>query len=204
MGKTKKILVAFVVAIVTAFCFAGCNANTDELQRRIEELEAQLQARDEKIAQLEEELAEKSGTIYTLQEAYDRKLLTEEDIMHISYYKTGEVYKVEKVEDSQDWNKWQKVDFVPEEPLPELDAKTAELIKTAYYNKNIQFFKDHDGTIRYGKDILKIRFLGCYNGNYAVEVDSDEWSYGAADNICCVGGIAWTYSGPPVTVYSVN
>ena len=102
MGKTKKILVAFVVAIVTAFCFAGCNANTDELQRRIEELEAQLQARDEKIAQLEEELAEKSGTIYTLQEAYDRKLLTEEDIMHISYYKTGEVYKVEKVEDSQD------------------------------------------------------------------------------------------------------
>ncbi len=204
MGKTKKIFVALLLAILTAFSFAGCNANTDELQRRIEELEAQLQARDEKIAQLEEELAEKSGTIYTLQEAYDRKLLTEEDIMHISYYKTGEVYKVEKVEDSQDWNKWQKVDFVPEEPLPELDAKTSELIKTAYYNKNIQFFKDHDGTIRYGKDILKIRFLGCYNGNYAVEVDSDEWSYGASVLTCCVGGIAWTYSGPAITVYSTN
>ena len=56
MGKTKKILVAFVVAIVTAFCFAGCNANTDELQRRIEELESQLQVRDEKMAQLEESL----------------------------------------------------------------------------------------------------------------------------------------------------
>ena len=60
MGKVKKILVALLLAILTAFSFAGCASDTDGLQdkidglqSRIEELEAQLQVRDEQIAQLE-------------------------------------------------------------------------------------------------------------------------------------------------------
>lgn len=60
MGKTKKIFVALLLAILTAFSFAGCSAGTDELQdkidglqSRIEELEAQIKDRDKEIERLE-------------------------------------------------------------------------------------------------------------------------------------------------------
>ena len=39
MGKTKKIFVALLLAILTAFSFAGCNANIDEWQNKVDELQ---------------------------------------------------------------------------------------------------------------------------------------------------------------------
>ncbi len=81
MGKVKKIIVALFLAALTAFSFAGCNANidewqnkVDELQNRIEELEVQLQARDEEIAQLEEELENLKGETLTLDKELEEQI----------------------------------------------------------------------------------------------------------------------------------
>lgn len=100
-----------------------------------------------------------NGEFYTLQEAYESNFITVNDLMHISYFKNGEVYKVEPGGDFNDSSNWEKVEFVPEKNLTLLDNETENAIKTAFYNKHIEYFKDGKDNIRYGKDILKIKFF---------------------------------------------
>ncbi len=65
MGKVKKILVALFLSGLTTFCLAGCNANTDELEKEL--------------------AANSMGTLFTLQEAYDNGYLTKADLESIAH-----------------------------------------------------------------------------------------------------------------------
>lgn len=188
--KLKKLLINIVCAAV-AVSFAGCTresaskSDIDELKQIILDLQEQTKAQGDKIDELQEQIKKQDETLFalavrmssfcSLEEAYANKRLNENDIMHISYYRTGKVLKFNSEEDLKDPSKWEKVDFVPEVITPIIDADTERLIKTAYYYKHLEMFQDSQGNFRYGKDILKMEYLGCYNGNYVLRMDSDGW-----------------------------
>lgn len=199
----KKINLVFIVLLLAAsfiFGLSACDKNEsggaiiDEKVNKNDPIDENAKPSENYIV----------GEFYTLQEAYDLNLITVNDLMHISYNINGEVYKVVQGGNYNDSESWEKIDFKPTVALDVIDSETEELIKTAYYNKNIQFFKDGEGNIEYDKDILKIIFLGSYNGHYVVKVDSDKWSYGASMRTVCVGGIVWYEDGPAVTVYTIK
>lgn len=114
MCKTKKVIILLLLAVVLVFSVAGCNTGTNELESKIDNLQSRLEELNGKLSemerlqeelsemndkltdmegqieQLEKELAEQSsGTLYTLQEAYDNGWLSQEDLMCIAYYSNG-------------------------------------------------------------------------------------------------------------------
>lgn len=186
--KTVIILTALLLSMSLIFNFSACNKN-DQLNKDPE-------PSYENIA----------GEFYTLQEAYDSNLITVNDLMHISYYQSGEVYKVEQGADYHDPENRQKIDFTPTVALPVLDSETEEHIKKAFYYKNIYLFKNSENTIKkYEKDILKIIcFLGNYNENYVVQIDSDEWIHGTGSPMVCIGGIVLNEGAPAITIFTTQ
>ena len=114
MKKLCTIFIALFLGIVMAFGAVGCNADSSEFQKKIddlqsqiaeledklgerdatiEELNEQIKKQEEKIEQLEKELEEEKmngkepvGSLYTLQEAYDNGWLTQEELLSIAYY----------------------------------------------------------------------------------------------------------------------
>lgn len=217
--KLKKLLINIVCAAV-AVSFAGCTresaskSDIDELKQIILDLQEQTKAQGDKIDELQEQIKKQDETLFalavrmssfcSLEEAYANKRLNENDIMHISYYRTGKVLKFNSEEDLKDPSKWEKVDFVPEVITPIIDADTERLIKTAYYYKHLEMFQDSQGNFRYGKDILKMEYLGCYNGNYVLRMDSDGWGYGAEEWVVCFDGIVWIETAPKIIVFSLE
>ncbi len=198
MGKTKKILVAFVVAIVTAFCFAGCNANTDELQRRIEELESQLQVRDEKMAQLEESLEklteENSGAIYTVQEAYDNGYLTKADLMSIAYYHNGGRQHNEQIMDEA---------YNPAPKTPEtLNDKTELLIKRVAAK---DYRDNYDITEAEASGFTITEYDGTYGDCIAVMTEDEYTGYTCATRIDTIAGVNIYYNnGNSIRIWKKN
>lgn len=177
-------------------------------------MQEQTKAQGDKIDELQEQIKKQDETLFalalrmssfcSLEEAYANKRLNENDIMHISYYRNGKVYKLNSEADLTDTDKWEKVDFVPEVVTPVIDADTERLIKTAYYYKFPKRFQDAEGNILYSKDILKMEYLGCYNGNYVLRMDSDKWGYGAVSWVVCFDGIVWWESAPEIIVFSLE
>ncbi len=135
--------------------------------------------------------------IYSLEEAYDSGLLTQDDLMHIAYYESGSVFKVNEENGADDW---EKIDFTPTQARPGLSAKIEEKIKSSYYYHNLEVFKGHEDKPEYGKDKLKVNYYGCYNGCYVALVDSELWGYPAVVDRVCVGGIGWVQPYP----YAIN
>lgn len=145
------------------------------------------------------------STIMTLNEAYDSGYLNEKDLMHISYFLNGAVYKISlKEEDVSDISKWIKVDFVPEIAAPTLSPNVEFDIKSAYYYNYLHDFQDKNGSLKYSKDIIEIKYLGCYNNFYVVRIDSKYWNYGDVLQTVRVGDIIWQQSSPLVKVFVFN
>lgn len=146
-----------------------------------------------------------AASVMSLEEAFDMGYLTENDLMYISYYLNGSVYKVPSgSDDINDESKWIKVDFIPEHAMPALGSEIEEKIKTAYYYNNIQYFQDENGNLKYGKDILEVEYFGCYNNVYVARVDSEYWSYGAVLQTVKIGDIIWQQNAPSVMAYIVG
>ena len=117
MKKSISILIVLLLVIVVLFSFVGCNAHTDklhskidELQSKLEELEEQIWQRDRRIAQLEKELRAE-GPFYTLQCAYDRGWLTQEDLQTMANYHNKSILYPESLSEDitqsikKDWAK---------------------------------------------------------------------------------------------------
>lgn len=203
MNRKINLIFAFLLtAMSLIFGCSACNQN--------EQLNENTKPSNDYFEQLNENSKLSNdyiaGEFYTLQEAYESNLLTVNDLMYISYYYSGKVMKVEQGVDYHDLKNWQEIDFKPTVALPVLDSETEEHIKISFYNKNIRLFKDGEGNIKkYEKDLVKVTaFLGNYNGNYVVQIDSDEIIYGTGSPVVCMGGIILDEGAPPIMVFSIK
>lgn len=183
----KKVLIFLSITFTLVFmsaCSFSCSGNNQNL---------------------DEQYYLEHSTIMTLNEAYDSGYLNENDLMHISYYLNGVVYKISLEEDDvYDSSKWIKVDFCPELAVPIISSDVESDIKSAYYYRYLQDFQDENGSLKYSKDIIEIDYLGCYNNFYVARVDSKYWNYGDIVQNVRVGDIIWQQSSPLVKVFTFN
>lgn len=141
--------------------------------------------------------------IISLQEAYDRGLMSEDDIMHAIYFFQGVVRK-DPTHMELDSSKWEKVDFTPTKPKPVLDSETENKIKKAYYyHDRYDYFKDKKE--KHNQDNVKIfNFLGKYNDCLVALVDVDFISHGDYVFPKWAGDIVWQQDLPMIAVFVFN
>ena len=125
---------------------------------------------------------------YTLDYAYDRGLITQNDVRSIAfYYHSGKEWMGE--DDSvkvKEWEDFIETDYQPIEQDPkELNEKTIDKIKTTYVemiNSSIKYYYEKEGIsirteIITEKNINNVQYLGTYNGYAAVVVKASEMSF---------------------------
>ena len=203
MGKTKKIFVALLLAILTLFCFAGCAADTDELQdkidglqSRIEELEAQIKDRDEEIAQLEESveklMEENSGAFYTMQGAYDNGYLTKADLMSIAYYHNGGRKHNEEIMDEA---------YTPAPKTPETLSEVTELLIKRTAAKDYR--ENHNINNAEASGFTITEYDGTYGDCVAVIMRDDySGSAGVVEVLVeTIGGVNYYYTGRTIKIW---
>lgn len=179
--KGFKRIAVIILAVVSVFAialFCGCKDNEAE----------------------EREYYVNHSKIYSLQQAYESGFLTKEDIKAIGFYTSGEIYQVaDDCQDKTNADNWQKLDYTPEQPRPTATPELENDIKSAYYYIYNRMFQD--GDVRYGKDILKVTYLGSYNGYYVAQVTSDKWLYPAYIQPISIGDICWPQDPPLADVF---
>ncbi|MCL2770854.1 MAG: hypothetical protein FWD89_00910 [Firmicutes bacterium] len=163
------------------------------------------------------------GTFYSLQDAYNEGLLTLDDIMHISYFKTGMV--IEVIDDitlqevifpewiyelplwqyemmflpQNEWTVVRMVDFTPQFEIQELCPIITEEIKRTFFEAHRCHIEKAGGSI---ENIFVKNFWGEYNGKYVVDMASDLWEYGLGNYSVRVGKVFWEDMGPRTIVFS--
>lgn len=171
-----------------AFCVAGCNAGADKLQSDIDELRntldemnQTLSEMEDKIGGLERELAEKlPGTVFTLQEAYDDKLITKEELISIAYRYDGRNGNEEIMEE----------DYEPlPQTLPEPDDLTQLKIRCAMAKD----LRDKSRDIKEVGGFHIVGFYGTYNGCVAFMGYDDYTSIGTAETTETIDGVKFVY-----------
>lgn len=147
--------------------------------------------------------------VYGLKEAYDAGFLNKDDVMHIGFFMSGEIFEVQNTIDE-----WVKIDFIPQIVMPELsdiNDNTIDKIKIAFYEKNKQAMDAElnrlksDGYL--AEDISAIEtisillFLGEYKGAFAVQITTSLINYGEGSFEVVVDNVAWTQFAPEIVIY---
>lgn len=145
------------------------------------------------LAACESKKNEKVGTFYSLQEAYDYRLLTVDDLRSIAYYQSG----------GRD-----EPDIVPIPKNPEnLNDETEQAIKETYMVAlRAQAHLDGTPMFPYAKiaDITVLGYYGTYNGAIAVKISDSYADYPEIVKELKIAGITFTYSGPVVTIWKAK
>ena len=94
------------------------------------------------------------GTFYPLEQAYNDKLISYEDLLNIAYHTGNYRYNEELFEN-----------FTPTEK-GELDKSVERTIKKALSKRSKS---------REKPDTFIISYYGCYNGYYVVKCDNEDW-----------------------------
>ncbi len=124
---------------------------------------------------------------YSLEYAYNRRMITKDDVRSIGYYNnSGKEWRgTDDSEEIKDWKDFVETDYRPLKEIPEeLPTNTIEKIKTAYVdliNSSLQYFYQKEGiSIRKDlvteQDIYEVKYFGEYNGYLAVAVKSSSMS----------------------------
>lgn len=154
------------------------------------------EARSEQIKKLQEENKKLSdrlnmlehqnayGYFYTLQEAYDKGLLTQADLMNIAYYHNSSInWAVQYIPE----------DYVPVPKNPEtLSQETETAIKQTYFDEYFKADKNHNTSlddIYVGDD-----YYGTYNNCVAVMVWCADFGYACVIGDVNIGGVRFLYS----------
>ncbi len=179
----KKFFCILVVAFLS-FTFTACTASSlsqnelEKLNQRISELEEENKKLKDKIAKYEEQ--QSFGEFYSLQQAYDSGLLTQDDLKSIAYYYNGGIEGNEET---------MGVDFQPQSMTPEILDKITEFsIKQTYCNYLHEERAEPSG-------VTLVNYCGVYNGCYAVVLDSIYIAYplNIVNKWETVGGVNFHY-----------
>lgn len=153
------------------------------------------------------------GTLYSLQEAYDRGFLTKADVMLIVYFLDDSAFEVVPV--TVDGEVWVMDDFVPQIETPALtmlDQKTINNMKMAFYLKHrqgledaIQYEKNNGSIDKNTSEIDTISvdsFLGKYNDFFAIQMSSSLFEYGTGNFFENVASVEWSQFTPQIIIYT--
>lgn len=143
----------------------------------------------------QERRKEAESGFYTLEEAYDSGYLLRDDLMHIAYFRSGEVYTLP--ERSDDYSAAKKLNFVPATEPGEPDEDIENEIKRAYYALHTESFEGNP----YSDELLEINFYGQYGNLYAVTIESPLWNYTTDIVNMHIGDIFWMQGRPDITLY---
>jgi len=198
MVKNRKgdVWGAILLLLVCAVLFCACTGANE------------IGSREDEITPREETV----GTLYSLQEAYDKGFLTKADILHIVYFLNDSVFEVIPV--TVDGEVWARDDFVPQIETPALSMLYQKIIndmKMAFYEKHrqglndaIQWLEDNGYRDKGDKVIDSISvfsFLGEYNDSFAIRISSNLIEHGTGNFTENVASIEWDQFGLPVTIY---
>ena len=127
--------------------------------------------------------AQDYGVLYSLQDVYDAQEIDRDDLLNIAYYNGDIVRNQEALEG-----------FTPE-PIGELSENTAQKIRECV----AQIYRN-DGTFSdiTAEEIRIVKYLGCYNGYYAIRYLNNIFDYTTEtkdpdDYVQEVGGIEFVY-----------
>ncbi len=178
-----KKLSLFVLIITTLCTICGCTAQKEAEQKEpVQEEPVQ-----------EEMGVQITGAFMTLQDSYDKGLLSRDDIMEICYHAFGKVYEVpEGTEDFYDRSCWVQVDYTPVNgTIPELNAQIEEDIQNSY---SAIYSYDYP-------EKIEVSYYGQYNNLYIVRLDSEDWSYEDGFSAVNFDGIVWQETSPAFSVF---
>ena len=123
------------------------------------------------------------GVLYSLQDVYDAQEIDRDDLLNIAYY-NGDIERNQEALEG----------FTPE-PIGELSEDTAQKIREciAQSYRNNEAFSDTTA-----EDIYIVKYLGCYNGYYAIRYLNNIFDYTTEtkdpdDYVQEVGGIEFVY-----------
>lgn len=127
--------------------------------------------------------AQDYGVLYSLQDVYDAQEIDRDDLLNIAYY-NGDIERNQEALEG----------FTPE-PIGELSENTAQKIRECV----AQIYRN-DGTFSdiTAEDIYIVKYLGCYNGYYAIRFldtlsDYTTETKDPDDYVQEVGGIEFVY-----------
>ena len=127
--------------------------------------------------------AQDYGVLYSLQDVYDEQEIDRDDLLNIAYY-NGDIERNQEALEG----------FTPE-PIGELSENTAQKIREciAQSYRNNEAFSDTTA-----EDIYIVKYLGCYNGYYAIRFldtlsDYTTETKDPDDYVQEVGGIEFVY-----------
>lgn len=127
--------------------------------------------------------AQDYGVLYSLQDVYDAQEIDRDDLLNIAYY-NGDIERNQEALEG----------FTPE-PIGELSEDTAQKIREciAQSYRNNEAFSDTTA-----EDIYIVKYLGCYNGYYAIRYLNNIFDYTTEtkdpdDYVQEVGGIEFVY-----------
>lgn len=127
--------------------------------------------------------AQDYGVLYSLQDVYDAQEIDRDDLLNIAYY-NGDIERNQEALEG----------FTPE-PIGELSEDTAQKIREciAQSYRNNEAFSDTTS-----EDIYIVKYLGCYNGYYAIRYLNNIFDYTTEtkdpdDYVQEVGGIEFVY-----------
>lgn len=127
--------------------------------------------------------AQDYGVLYSLQDVYDAQEIDRDDLMNIAYY-NGDIERNQEALEG----------FTPE-PIGELSENTAQKIRECV----AQIYRN-DGTFSdiTAEEIRIVKYLGCYNGYYAIRYLNNIFDYTTEtkdpdDYVQEVGGIEFVY-----------
>lgn len=127
--------------------------------------------------------AQDYGVLYSLQDVYDAQEIDRDDLLNIAYY-NGDIERNQEALEG----------FTPE-PIGELSENTAQKIRECV----AQIYRN-DGTFSdiTAEEIRIVKYLGCYNGYYAIRYLNNIFDYTTEtkdpdDYVQEVGGIEFVY-----------
>ena len=139
----------------------------------------------------------KGGEFYSLGSAYEQNYLSKEDIRHVSYFFSGNVYELTSSEEET------KINFKPQKELEKLSASMEKRIKRAYYNCHKEQFYRQNKKLG-DEETIALEFYGQYSNSYVVRVNIDFISYGQGIYDEIVADVVISHSDPPFLVFVAN
>ena len=142
MRKIVKTAICCILLLVMCLPLGGCVKSTIMNEKK----------------EMEWETPVKQGEFYTLEQAYDAKLVSKEDLLSIAYYYQGRKWNEEIIAE----------DFSPKVKEPDvLDEKTIDAIKETVVAILCEEFKTAD----FKKEYVKyLSYYGTYNGAVAIKI----------------------------------
>lgn len=177
----KKILTIMIAAMM-AFGIVACGSKDKTSENSI--------VSEENNSTSENLVLEREGAFYGLNSAYDKEYLSIDDLMHVSYYKSGEVCAGKPFDNPSQG----KIDFQPKRECPALDVNVENDIKRAFYKAYENRFFNAEGERLGDYNDLFVKYYGCYNNTYVVEITSSLWDFGAAEMYLIFEGFYIAYS----------